>query len=184
MKATSLALEGVFLLEPQIFSDDRGSFFESFNADRFSDAIGREVRFVQDNESYSAQRVLRGLHYQIGKPQGKLVRVVNGSVFDVAVDLRRTSPTFGGWVGELLSAENKKQLWIPEGFAHGFLAISEGAQFQYKVTDYWSKEHERCIRYDDPTLAIEWPSIQSKGPILSEKDLDGVSLQDTDTFEG
>lgn len=187
MKITPTAIADVLLLEPKIFADNRGHFFESFNAKKFSDAIGREVEFVQDNQSYSSRAVLRGLHYQVVKPQGKLVRVTHGEVFDVAVDLRRSSPTFGKWIGERLSAENNKQLWIPEGFAHGFVVLSSFAQFQYKVTDYWYSEHERCIRYDDPELGIDWPmphdgnsSIGS--PILSSKDKEGASLSKADTF--
>lgn len=177
----------VLILEPSVFSDERGSFFESFNAKKFSTNIGSEIFFVQDNESYSKQAVLRGLHYQVVRPQGKLVRVVSGEVFDVAVDIRSGSPTFGKWVGEKLSAENKKQLWIPEGFAHGFLVLSAFAVFQYKVTDYRFPQHERCIRYDDPDIAIDWPVIPydfpiGLGHIVSEKDKLGLSLSEADLF--
>jgi dTDP-4-dehydrorhamnose 3,5-epimerase len=151
MNATRLAIPDVVLFEPRVFGDDRGFFFESFNHRRFEEVIGRKVEFVQDNHSRSAKNVLRGLHYQVKQAQGKLVRVTAGSVFDVAVDLRKDSPTFGQWVGEILSAENKKQLWIPEGFAHGFVVLSESAEFLYKTTDYWAPEHERCIVWNDPT---------------------------------
>jgi len=169
MKATPLAIPDVLLIEPRVFSDDRGFFFESFNHAQFEAAIGRSVQFVQDNHSRSVKHVLRGLHYQLPpKAQGKLVRVVQGEVFDVAVDIRKSSPTFGQWVGETLSADNKKQLWIPEGFAHGFLTLSETAEFLYKTTDYYSKEHERAIRWDDEALGIEWPA--GLNPVVSEKD--------------
>lgn len=168
MKALSLAIPDVFLIEPQVFGDDRGFFFESFNQVRFEQAIGRELSFVQDNHSKSSRGVLRGLHYQIEKPQGKLVRVVQGEVFDVAVDIRKDSPTYGKWVGEILSAENKKQLWIPEGLAHGFLVLSETAEFLYKTTDYYAPKFERCIMWNDPDLAIKWPLQDA--PILSKKD--------------
>jgi dTDP-4-dehydrorhamnose 3,5-epimerase len=187
MKTTPLAIPDVLLLEPRVFQDARGYFFESFNVAKLSDAILREIVFVQDNESYSKQAVLRGLHYQVVRPQGKLVRVTHGEVFDVAVDIRRDSPTFGKWVGENLSAENKKQLWIPEGFAHGFLVLSEFAQFQYKVTDYWYPEHERCIHFDDPEINIEWPGVPCEfsmglAPVLSDKDKQGSSLNNADLF--
>lgn len=187
MKVTPLAIPDVLLIEPKVFGDDRGFFFESFNQQRFNEATGREVRFVQDNESVSSQAVLRGLHYQVCRPQGKLVRVSEGEVFDVAVDLRRKSPTFGQWVGETLSAENKKQLWIPEGFAHGFLVLSSCARFHYKVTDYWYHEHERCIRFDDPDINIAWPVVVYEfpialSPILSEKDKMGVGLVHAELF--
>lgn len=172
MKATPLAIPDVFLIEPQVFGDDRGFFFESFNHARFEQAIGREVKFVQDNHSKSAKGVLRGLHFQDPKPQGKLVRVTQGEVFDVAVDIRKDSPTFGRWVGEILSADNKKQLWIPEGLAHGFLVLSDTAEFLYKTTDYYAPAHEESIRWDDPTLAINWP-LKDK-PALSSKDQQGL----------
>jgi len=172
MKATPLAIRDVYLIEPQVFGDDRGFFFESFNQARFEAVIGREVKFVQDNHSKSARGVLRGLHFQDPNPQGKLVRVTQGEVFDVAVDIRQDSPTFGSWVGEILSAENKKQLWIPEGLAHGFLVLSDTAEFLYKTTDYYAPTHEQCIRWDDPTLGIKWPL--NEAPRLSSKDQDGV----------
>ncbi|HQR02567.1 MAG TPA: dTDP-4-dehydrorhamnose 3,5-epimerase [Rhodocyclaceae bacterium] len=173
-------LSGVKLIEPEVFGDSRGFFLESFNARHFFEATGCESAFVQDNHSRSAKGVLRGLHYQIRQPQGKLVRVALGEVFDVAVDLRRSSPTFGKWTGMLLSAENKRQLWLPAGFAHGFLVLSEWAEFLYKTTDYWAPEHERCIRWDDPQLAIEWPLTGA--PIVSAKDMAGVRFADADMF--
>lgn len=180
MKATRLSIPDVVLLEPRVFGDDRGFFFESFNQQRFDEAIGRKVEFVQDNHSRSFKNVLRGLHYQIQQPQGKLVRVVSGEVFDVAVDLRKSSPTFGKWVGELLSAENKHQLWIPEGFAHGFVVLSETAEFLYKTTDYYAPEHERCMLWNDETLAIQWP-IDTK-PTLSEKDMHSQKFSEAQVF--
>lgn len=172
MKATTLAIPDVFLIEPQVFGDERGFFFESFNQAKFEQAIGKKVTFVQDNHSKSSKGVLRGLHYQDPKPQGKLVRVTQGEVFDVAVDIRKNSPTFGKWVAEILSAENKKQLWIPEGLAHGFLVLSETAEFLYKTTDYYAPEFEKCIIWNDPTLNISWPL--SGPPKLSSKDQQGV----------
>ncbi len=175
MKATPLAIPDVFLIEPQVFGDERGFFFESFNHAKFEQAIGRKVKFVQDNHSKSSKGVLRGLHYQAENPQGKLVRVTQGEVFDVAVDIRPESPTYGKWVSEVLSAENKKQLWIPEGFAHGFLVLSETAEFLYKTTDYYAPEHERCIIWNDRTLAINWPLIGA--PNLSAKDAKGLPLK-------
>lgn len=181
MKATPLAIQDVVLFEPRVFGDERGFFFESFNQRLFEEAIGRKVTFVQDNHSRSAKNVLRGLHYQIKQPQGKLVRVAVGEVFDVAVDLRKSSPTFGQWVGELLSAENKKQMWVPEGFAHGFIVLSDYADFLYKTTDYWFEEHERCIAWNEPTLAIDW-CIKGK-PILSKKDVQGGSFEAAEVFE-
>lgn len=180
MKAIPLSIPDVFLFEPRVFGDDRGFFFESFNQRQFDNAIGRSVTFVQDNHSCSVQHVLRGLHYQIKQPQGKLVRVVMGEVFDVAVDLRKSSPTFGQWVGEILSAENKKQLWIPEGFAHGFVVLSEQAEFLYKTTDYWSQENERCIAWNDPSLAITWP--MAGDPSLSVKDAQGSAFKTAEVF--
>lgn len=168
MKVTRLEIPEVCLLEPQVFGDERGFFFESFNQRQFNEAIGREVVFVQDNHSRSAKNVLRGLHYQIQQPQGKLVRVVQGEVFDVAVDLRKSSPTFGQWVGEILSAENKKQIWLPEGFAHGFVTLSDDAEFLYKATEYYAPECERCIRWNDPQINVKWPL--AKEPRMSEKD--------------
>jgi len=169
MKVTQTKLAGVLVIEPRVFGDERGFFFESFNQRAFDEAAGAHVDFVQDNHSKSSRNVLRGLHYQLPpKAQGKLVRVVQGEVFDVAVDLRKNSKTFGHWVGEILSAENKKQLWIPAGFAHGFLTLSETAEFLYKTTDYYSPAHERCIRWDDAQLAIDWP--MQGAPSLSAKD--------------
>lgn len=180
MKATPLAIPDVILLEPKVFGDERGFFFESFNQARFEAAIGRHVAFVQDNHSRSAKNVLRGLHYQIGQPQGKLVRVVQGEVFDVAVDIRHASPTFGQWVGEMLSADNKRQMWVPEGFAHGFVVLSETAEFLYKTTDYYAPEHERCIAWNDPTIAIQWPHVGV--PALSAKDQQGKALAEAELF--
>jgi len=179
-QATRLAIPDVVLLEPKVFGDDRGFFFESFNQAAFEAAIGLKVDFVQDNHSRSARNVLRGLHYQVSQPQGKLVRVVQGEVFDVAVDLRKTSPTFGRWVGEHLSAENKRQLWIPEGFAHGFVVLSESAEFLYKTTNYYAPQHERCIRWNDPDIGIEWP--QREQPVLSQKDSAGLAFKDAEVF--
>ena len=180
MKVTPLAISDVFLIEPSVFADTRGFFFESFNQAQFEQAIGKTVHFVQDNHSRSVKNVLRGLHYQIRQPQGKLVRVVQGKVFDVAVDLRKSSKTFGQWVGEVLSAENKRQLWIPEGFAHGFVVLSETAEFLYKTTNYYAPAHERCILWNDATLQIAWP----KGiePMLSAKDAQGCALQAAEVF--
>lgn len=180
MKATPLAIPDVILLEPAVFGDDRGFFFESFNQRRFDEIVGRTVTFVQDNHSRSAQNVLRGLHYQIRQPQGKLVRVVQGEVFDVAVDLRRSSPSFGRWVGAVLSAENKHQLWIPEGFAHGFVVLSDQADFLYKTTDYYAPDAERSIRWNDPDLGIDWPF--QGDPSLSAKDAQGVSFKAAEVF--
>jgi dTDP-4-dehydrorhamnose 3,5-epimerase len=180
MKATPLAIPDVVLLEPRVFGDDRGFFFESFNQRQFNEAIGQTVAFVQDNHSRSAKNVLRGLHYQIQQPQGKLVRVVTGEVFDVAVDIRKSSPSFGHWVGEILSAENKKQLWVPEGFAHGFVVLSDHAEFLYKTTDYWAPEFERSIAWNDPAIGIQWP-IQGE-PALSAKDRQAKSLAEAEHF--
>ena len=178
MKATPTAIPDVLIIEPKVFGDERGFFFESFNQARFEQAIGKSVQFVQDNHSRSAKHVLRGLHYQIQQPQGKLVRVVQGEVFDVAVDLRKRSKTFGQWVGEILSAENKRQLWIPEGFAHGFVVLSDTADFLYKTTDYYAPAHERCIAWNDPDVGIDWPLAEAgiSAPILSDKDRQGASL--------
>lgn len=181
VKATPLAISDVILFEPRVFGDDRGFFFESFNHRLFEDAIGRKVQFVQDNHSRSSKGVLRGLHYQIQQPQGKLVRVIEGEVFDVAVDLRRSSPSFGQWVGAHLSAENKQQLWVPEGFAHGFVVLSDYAEFLYKTTDYYAPEHERCLAWDDQQVAIRWPL--SEPPLLSGKDKLGNVLKDADCFD-
>jgi len=175
------ALPEVLILEPQVFGDERGFFYESFNARRFGEATGVTRDFVQDNHSRSARGVLRGLHYQLQQAQGKLVRVSAGEVYDVAVDVRRSSPNFGKWVGVHLSAENKRQLWVPEGFAHGFLVLSEYAEFLYKTTDYYAPAHERCIRWDDQQLAIDWP-LEGLTPQLSAKDQQGLSLTDAETF--
>ena len=180
MEATRLAIPDVMLIEPRVFGDARGYFLESYNQGAFDAAVGHTVRFVQDNHSRSAQRVLRGLHYQIRQPQGKLVRATSGEIFDVAVDLRRDSPTFGRWVGEILSADNKRQLWVPEGFAHGFLVLSESAEVQYKATDYYAPEHERCIAWNDPKLGIAWPLDGE--PVLSGKDAAGVAFSQADVF--
>ena len=180
MKTTPLDIPDVVRFEPKVFGDDRGFFFESFNHRQFEDAIGRSVQFVQDNHSRSVKGVLRGLHYQLHRAQGKLVRVVHGEVFDVAVDIRRSSPTFGKWVGSYLSAENKQQLWVPEGFAHGFVVLSESAEFLYKTTDYYAPEHERCIRWDDPQIGIDWPIVGE--PALSGKDRQGKRLADAEVF--
>jgi len=188
MKVTPLAIPDIMLLEPKVFADKRGYFFESFNAKEFSEAIGRKVVFVQDNESQSIQGVLRGLHYQVIRPLGALVRVTHGEIFDVAVDIRRNSPTFGRWVSELLSSDNKRGLWIPEGFAHGFRVLSLSAVVQYKMTDYWFPEHERCIRFDDPDIHIEWPlmpyeSLNTFAPLLSDKDKAGANLKSSEMFD-
>ena len=180
MKVAATAIPGLLLLEPAVHEDARGFFFESFNRKRFDDAIGRSVRFLQDNHSYSSRHVLRGLHYQLRRPQGKLVRVIAGEVFDVAIDLRRSSPTFGKSVGVVLSAENKKQLWIPEGFAHGFLVLSEGAEVLYKATDYYAPEDERCLIWNDPAIGIDWP--KNGDPILSAKDRLGLPLSEAEVF--
>jgi dTDP-4-dehydrorhamnose 3,5-epimerase len=181
VKVIATALPEVLILEPQVFGDERGFFYESFNARRFAEATGVSRDFVQDNHSRSARGVLRGLHYQLQQAQGKLVRVSAGEVYDVAVDVRRSSPNFGQWVGVHLSAENKRQLWVPEGFAHGFLVLSEYAEFLYKTTDYYAPAHERCIRWDDASLAIDWP-LHGLTPQLSAKDQQGLSLQDAETF--
>lgn len=180
MKATRLAIPDVLLFEPTLFGDERGFFFESFNQRLFESAIGRSVTFVQDNHSRSAKNVLRGLHYQLKQPQGKLVRIVQGEVFDVAVDIRVGSPTFGQWVGEYLSAENKKQLWVPEGFAHGFVVLSESAEFLYKTTNYYDPSSERSILWSDTALNIEWPA--SIEPTLSAKDKAASLFKDAEYF--
>lgn len=180
MNAKPLAIPEVILFEPKVFGDDRGFFYESFNQARFEEAVGRAVNFVQDNHSKSTKGVLRGLHYQIQQPQGKLVRVAQGEVFDVAVDIRRSSPTFGKWVGALLSAENKHQLWVPEGFAHGFVVLSETAEFLYKTTDYYAPTFERSIKWNDPELAIDWKI--NTPPILSGKDQTALNLKLAEVF--
>ena len=176
MRAIPTAIPDVLLLEPKVFGDDRGFFFESFNQQVFNQVTGLNVQFVQDNHSKSARHVLRGLHYQVQQPQGKLVRVVQGEVFDVAVDIRPGSKTYGQWVGEILSADNKRQLWIPVGLAHGFVVLSESAEFLYKTTDYYAPAHERCIAWNDPDLAIEWPITED--PLLSAKDAAGIAFKD------
>ena len=180
MKVAATAIPGLLLLEPTIHEDERGFFFESFNQKRFEAATGLNIRFVQDNHSRSVRHVLRGLHYQISQPQGKLLRVTAGEVFDVAVDLRRSSPTFGKFAGIVLSAENKKQLWIPEGFAHGYLVLSEAAEVLYKTTDYYAPEHERCLIWNDPEVGIDWP--KDGEPILSAKDRLGLPLSKAEVF--
>lgn len=174
MKATRLAIPDVVLIEPKVFGDARGFFFESFNQKAFNEATGANHAFVQDNHSRSSQGVLRGLHYQIQQPQGKLVRVARGRVWDVAVDIRKSSPTFGQWVGAELSEDNQHQLWVPPGFAHGFVVLSESADFLYKTTDYYAPEHERCIAWNDPQLAIAWPIAGA--PSLSAKDMQGFAF--------
>ena len=180
MIVISTEIQDVRIIEPSVFGDSRGFFFESFNQKAFAAATGVSTAFVQDNHSKSGRHVLRGLHYQIRQIQGKLVRVVTGEVFDVAVDLRRSSPSFGKWVGHILSAENKRQLWVPAGFAHGFLVISDVAEFLYKTTDYYAPEHERCICWDDPDLNIAWP-IDGE-PLVSAKDRLGVAFKDAEVF--
>jgi len=179
MKVTATAIPEVLLLEPRVFSDNRGFFLESWNARSFRDRVGLDQDFVQDNHSRSTRGVMRGLHYQLRHPQGKLVRVVRGAIFDVAVDLRRGSPTFGQWVGAELSEDNQHQLWIPAGFAHGFQALSEFADVLYKTTDYYAPDDERCLAWDDARLAIDWP-IQP--PVLSDKDQRGLPLDRTETY--
>lgn len=181
MRAIPTAIPDVLIIEPKVFGDERGFFYESFNSKAFREATGLDVQFVQDNHSKSVRNVLRGLHYQIQQPQGKLVRVVLGDVFDVAVDIRKGSKTFGHWVGEVLSADNKRQLWIPPGFAHGFVVLSETAEFLYKTTDYYAAQYERCIAWNDQTLAINW---QFNGaPSLSAKDAAASSLALAEVFD-
>ena len=181
MKATPTAIPEVLIIEPKVFGDARGFFYESFNGKAFDEAVGRHVEFVQDNHSRSAKGVLRGLHYQIQQPQGKLVRVVRGAVFDVAVDIRKSSPTFGKWVGVELSEDNHRQLWVPEGFAHGFLVLSETAEFLYKTTDYYAPAHERSIVWNDANLNIQWPNI-GIAPKLSAKDEAGSVFASAEVF--
>ena len=181
MKITPTTIPEVLVIEPKVFGDARGFFYESFNQKAFNEATGLDVNFVQDNHSRSGKGVLRGLHYQIRQPQGKLVRVVRGAVFDVAVDIRKGSPTFGQWVGIELSEDNHKQLWIPAGFAHGFLVTSESAEFLYKTTDYYAPEHERCIAWNDPAIGIQWP-LQGQ-PVLSAKDLQAGPLKNAELFD-
>lgn len=180
MKIIGTEIPDVFLVEPKVFGDDRGFFFESFNQRQWEEVTGLKATFVQDNHSRSARGVLRGLHYQVRQAQGKLVRCVLGEVFDVAVDIRSSSPTFGKWVGFVLSAENKRQLWVPEGFAHGFLVLSEFAEFLYKTTDYYAPEHERCIAWNDSDLNIEWPV--NCAPVLSGKDAQGRRFREAEYF--
>lgn len=181
MIVTATAIPEVLLLEPAVFGDERGFFFESFNQKKWQEETGLDTLFVQDNHSRSVRGVLRGLHYQIRQSQGKLVRVVVGEVFDVAVDLRRSSPTFGRWVGEYLSAGNKKQLWVPEGFGHGFVVLSEEAEFLYRTTDYYAPEHERCIIWNDPEIGIEWQIDFT--PVVSKKDAEGVLFRDAEVYD-
>ena len=181
MQIQITAIPDVVIIEPRVFGDDRGFFFESFNERRFAELTGVKTSFVQDNHSKSARHVLRGLHYQIQQAQGKLVRVVSGEVFDVAVDIRKSSPTFGKWVGAVLSAENKRQMWIPPGFAHGFVVTSDSAEFLYKTTDYWAQEYERSILWNDPAIGIDWPmDVQ---PLLSGKDQAATLLADAEVFD-
>lgn len=181
MKVTPLEISDVLLIEPEVFYDERGFFFESFNQDKFEIATGRRINFVQDNHSKSSKGVLRGLHYQLNpKAQGKLVRVIEGEVFDIAVDIRRSSPTFGKWVGEVLSSDNKKQMWIPEGFAHGFLTLSEFSVFLYKTTEFYCPNHQRCIAWNDKILNIHWPkNLEIK---LSLKDMQAKSFEGCEAF--
>ncbi|MEA3469539.1 MAG: dTDP-4-dehydrorhamnose 3,5-epimerase [Thermodesulfobacteriota bacterium] len=180
MKISATAIPDVLLVEPTVFGDDRGFFYESYNEKKWEELTGLKTRFVQDNHSRSAKGVLRGIHYQIEQAQGKLVRAVVGEVFDVAVDLRRSSPTFGQWVGERLSAENKKSLWVPEGFGHGFLVLSDVAEFLYRTTDFYAPEHERCIAWNDPEVGIDWPLTGE--PLLSEKDIKGDLFSSADYY--
>lgn len=182
MELTPLSIPDVIVMTPKVFGDHRGFFMETFRDSFFRENVV-DTTFVQDNHSRSTQGILRGLHYQIRRPQGKLVRVTAGEVFDVAVDLRRSSPTFGQWVGEVLSQENKKLMWVPPGFAHGFYVISPEAEFVYKCTDYYAPEHERSIRWDDPDIGIQWPLLPATHPLLSEKDEKGVALKDAEVFE-
>jgi dTDP-4-dehydrorhamnose 3,5-epimerase len=181
MKIIDTDIEDVKLMEPQLFGDARGFFMETWRDDQFKELVA-DVSFVQDNHSKSTQGILRGLHYQIKHPQGKLVRVISGEVFDVAVDLRKGSPTFGRWTGVVLSSENRRLLWVPPGFAHGFYVMSEEAEFVYKCTDYYAPEYERAILWNDPALSIEWPLVDGKSPILSFKDEEGLSFNDSEVY--
>lgn len=181
MNVVPTHIPDVIIFEPKIFGDTRGFFFESFNQQVFEDAVGKHYDFVQDNHSKSSKGVLRGLHYQIEQAQGKLVRVVAGEVFDVAVDIRRSSPTFGQWVGQHLSGENKKQMWVPPGFAHGFLVLSDSAEFLYKTTDFYAPAYERCLSWNDSTINIQWPDIGT-APLLSAKDQQGLSIHQAELF--
>jgi len=182
MKVIATELPEVLLLEPRVFGDARGFFLESWNARAFRDATGLDTQFVQDNHSHSAQHVLRGIHYQLVRPQGKLVRVVSGAVWDLAVDLRQSSPRFGKWTGAELSADNKRQLWVPPGFGHAFLVLSDAADFLYKTTEYWIAEHDRALRWDDPALAIAWP-LHGAQPLLAERDAAAPLLQQAQVFD-
>lgn len=181
MKATPTAIPDVLVIEPKVFGDTRGFFFESFNHAAFEEAVGRPIKFVQDNHSRSTKGVLRGLHYQVQQAQGKLVRVVRGAVYDVAVDIRKSSATFGKWVGIELTEDNNKQFWVPPGFAHGFLVLSETADFLYKTTDYYAPAYERSIAWNDPAIGIDWPALDVE-PRLSQKDAVGLSLKAAETF--
>jgi len=181
MKVIETALPDVFIIEPKVFGDERGFFMESWNQHAFAEA-GLDFSFVQDNHSRSRQGILRGMHYQIQNPQGKLVRVTQGKVFDVAVDLRRSSPHFGRWTGVELSADNHRLFWVPPGFAHGFYVMSESADFQYKCTDFYAPEHERCLRWDDAKVGIDWPLVNGTPPQLSAKDAEGASLETAEVF--
>jgi len=181
MKIIETNIPDVKIIEPKVFGDDRGFFMESYNHKKFIEAIGHNVTFVQDNHSRSQKGVLRGLHYQIQHPQGKLVRVTSGVVYDIAVDIRKSSPTFGQWVGLELSAENNRQFWVPAGFAHGFVVLSDTADFLYKTTDYYAPEHERCIKWNDPQLAIDWQ--YNEKPLVSEKDEQGKSFENAEYFD-
>lgn len=180
MNIIKTEIPDVLIIEPQVFGDERGFFFESYNERTFTEKTGLQIRFVQDNHSHSARNVLRGLHYQIRQPQGKLIRVISGTVFDVAVDLRRSSPTFGKWAASTLSADNRRMLWIPPGFGHGFVVTSESAEVLYKTTDYWAPEHERCITWNDPGIGIDWPLLGI--PMVSAKDQQGRALRDAELF--
>ena len=182
MKVTPTVIPDVLIIEPKVFGDTRGFFYESFNQKAFNESTGTDYQFVQDNHSRSAKGVLRGLHYQIQQPQGKLVRVVRGAVFDVAVDIRKSSPTFGKWVGMELSEDNHRQLWVPSGFAHGFLVTSDSAEFLYKTTDYYVPEHERCIAWNDDSICIKWPALDISF-LLSVKDLQGMEFSVAETFD-
>ena len=181
MRIVRTSIPSLLVIEPKVYCDDRGSFFESFNQKVFSELLGEDIQFVQDNQSISFKNVLRGMHYQIKQPQGKLVRVIRGSIYDVAVDLRTGSSNFGEYAGIHLSAENKRQLWIPEGFAHGFLTTTEVAEVAYKTTDYYAPEYERCISWNDPAIGVDWGELSGK-PVLSEKDSKGVALGDAELF--
>ncbi len=181
MKVTQTKLDGVLILEPKVFGDDRGFFMESFNQRVFDEAVGQHIEFVQDNHSRSTKGVLRGLHYQLEQAQGKLVRVTRGAVFDVAVDIRRSSPTFGQWIGAELTEENQRQLWVPPGFAHGFLVLSDIADFLYKTTSYYAPQYERAIAWDDPSVGIKWPEAFAL-PVLSDKDRAAVKLENAELY--